>query len=81
MFFARFPEDTPNCSSIFHWGLPSSVAEAKFQHELSGARQGLRRDLREAFGAMNAAPRCMGFQQQRLQKWNFKGGLDPTSCR
>lgn len=30
--------------------------EAKFQHELSGARQGLRRDLREAFAAMNAAP-------------------------
>lgn len=26
---------------------------AKFQHELSGARQGLRRDLREAFAAMN----------------------------
>ena len=41
----------------FFTGGPSSV-EAKFQHELSGARQGLRRDLREAFGAMNAATRC-----------------------
>ena len=36
--------------------LPMVFDEAKFQHELSGARQGLRRDLREAFAAMNAAP-------------------------
>lgn len=35
---------------------PMVFDEAKFQHELSGARQGLRRDLREAFAAMNAAP-------------------------
>ncbi|CAK9002562.1 unnamed protein product [Durusdinium trenchii] len=28
---------------------------AKFQHELSGADQGIRRDLREAFASMNAA--------------------------
>ena len=28
---------------------------AKFEHELTGARQGLRRDLKESFVAMNLA--------------------------
>mmetsp|Transcript_44996 Transcript_44996/g.106973 ORF Transcript_44996/g.106973 Transcript_44996/m.106973 type:complete len:277 (+) Transcript_44996:3-833(+) len=40
---------------------------AKFQHELAGARQGLRRDLKEAFGAMNAAVDQLGERMSQAE--------------
>lgn len=52
---------------------PMVFDEAKFQHELSGARQGLRRDLREAFAAMNAAPWLKVEDMKESPSTRYKG--------